>query len=196
MLYGLYRDATGRIFPRRNDKRPMVYKGYKIAREQFDYRNYPKGSWVLHMLRCQLGPDLYRKCVKEYLEKHALQSVITDDLRQVMEACSGQSFDRFFDQWLYHARHPDLKITYKWLPQEQLAKVTVRQTQKVDDNVLLFHFPTTLRFIVDGDTIDHDIEVGEVEQDYFVPLPGQPDIVRFDPELTVLADVSFDKSND
>ena len=44
MLYGLYRDATGRIFPRRNDKRPIVFKGYKNVREQFDYRNYPKGS--------------------------------------------------------------------------------------------------------------------------------------------------------
>ena len=77
---------------------------------------YDKGSWVLHMLRSQLGEELYRRSIRAYLEKHALTSVVTDDLRQVIEDISGQPFDRFFDQWVYHARHPDLKVSYKWLP--------------------------------------------------------------------------------
>ena len=38
--------------------------------QQFDYRVYPKGAWVLHMLRSQLGPDLYRKSIQTYLERH------------------------------------------------------------------------------------------------------------------------------
>ena len=63
----------------------VVYNEYKNPMQQFDYRSYPKGSWVLHMLRCQLGPQLYRKCIKAYLEKHALSSVVSDDLRQVIE---------------------------------------------------------------------------------------------------------------
>ena len=195
MLYGLFRDATNRILTQKNDKKPIVYNGYKNAMEQFDYRSYPKGSWVLHMLRSQLGPDLYRKCIKAYLEKHALTSVVSDDLRQVIEEHSGRSMDRFFDQWVYHPRHPDLKISYKWMPKEQLAKVTIKQTQKVDDNVLLYRFPTKLRFIVDGKTVDHEIEVRETEEDFYVTLDAQPSVVRFDPEYTILADVSFDKPN-
>lgn len=195
MLYGLYQDATTRILTQKNDKKPIVYNGYSNAMEQFDYRSYPKGSWVLHMLRSQLGPDLYRKCIKAYLEKHALTSVVSDDLRQVIETQSGRPMDRFFDQWVYHPRHPDLKITYKWMPKEQLAKVTIKQTQKVDDDVLLYRFPTKLRFIVDGKTVDHDIEVRETEEDFYVALDAQPSVVRFDPDYTVLADVTFDKPN-
>ena len=195
MLYGLYLDATNKILTKKNDKKPIVYNRYKNSMEQFDYRSYPKGSWVLHMLRSQLGPDLYRKCIKAYLEKHALTSVVSDDLRQVIETHSGRPMDRFFDQWIYHARHPDLKISYKWMPKERLAKVTIKQTQKVDDNVVLYRFSTKLRFIVDGKTVDHEIEVRDTEEDFYVSLDGQPSVVRFDPDYTILADVTFDKPN-
>ena len=195
MLYGLYRDASSRILTQKNDKKPIVYNGYKNPMEQFDYRSYPKGSWVLHMLRSQLGEDLYRQCIKDYLQKHALSSVVSDDLRQVIEEHSGRTMDRFFDQWLYHPRHPDLKITYKWMAKEGLAKVTVKQTQTVDDDVLLFEFPTKLRFIVDGKIVDHEIRITRSEEDFYVALDKQPSVVRFDPEYTVLADISFDLPN-
>ena len=45
----------------------MFWRRYKKPWEQFDYRAYPKGAWVLHMLRSQLGDDLYRRCGKTYL---------------------------------------------------------------------------------------------------------------------------------
>ena len=195
MLYGLARDAQG-ILSRTNDKKPIVYNEYKNPMEQFDYRSYPKGSWVLHMLRSQLGEDLYRECIKTYLERHGLTSVVSDDLRQVIEELSGRSMDRFFDQWLYHPRFPDLKITYKWMPKEKLARVTIRQTQKVDDDVMLYHFPTKLRFMVDGSPVNHEITVTDAEEDYYVPLASKPTIVRFDPDYTLLANIKFDKSDD
>jgi aminopeptidase N len=196
MLYGLYRDANGRILTQDKDTKPVVFNGYKNPMQQFDYRSYPKGSWVLHMLRCQLGVDLYRKCIKAYLEKHALSSVVSDDLRQVIEQYSGRPMDRFFDQWLYHPRHPELKVSYKWMPKEKLAKVTVKQIQKLDDDVVLYHFPTTLRFVSDGATVDQEIDVTRDEEDFYVPLDGQPSLVRFDPEYTVLAKIAFDKPNE
>ncbi|WP_167546750.1 M1 family aminopeptidase [Stieleria maiorica] len=196
MLYGLYKDATGRVLPQDKDTKPIVFHGYKNAMQQFDYRSYPKGSWVLHMLRSQLGADLYRKCVQEYLRRHALSSVVSDDLRQVIEELSGRPMDRFFDQWLYHPRHPDLKITYKWMPKEKLAKVNIKQTQKLSDDVLLYHFPTKLRFMVDGEVVDREIEISRVEEDFYVPLVSKPSVVRFDPDYTVLANVAFDKGND
>lgn len=196
MLYRLHRDAVGQILNNDKDTKPIVYKEYTDPMQQFDYRSYPKGAWVLHMLRCQLGDDLYRKCIQVYLEKHGLTSVVTDDLRQVIEEQSGRPMDRFFDQWLYHPRHPDLKITYSWIPAQKLAKVTIRQTQPISDDVLLYQFPTKLRFVVDEKVIDHEITVQDAEEDFYVALPAQPKIVRFDPEYTVLASIDFDMPND
>lgn len=196
MLYRLYRDAEGRILPNENDTKPIVYKEYSNPMQQFDYRAYPKGAWVLHMLRCQLGEDLYRKCIHSYLQKHGLSSVVTEDLRQVIEEHSGRPMDRFFDQWVYHPRHPDLQVRYQWMPKKKLAKVTIRQTQPVSDDVLLYQIPTKLRFVVGDQVVDQEILVKQTAEDFYVPLPRQPSIVRFDPEYTVLAKIDFDKSND
>lgn len=195
MLYGLYLDARDDIGPYEKDLRPIVYRDYKVPREQFDFRAYPKGSWVLHMLRSQLGDDTYRQAIKTYLERHALGEVVTDDLRQVFEELSGKPLDRFFDQWVYHGGMPQLKVSYKWLPEEKLAHVTVEQTQETGDNVLLFEIDTALRFIVDGKEHDEPITINGKKHDFYVSLPGEPEIVRFDPEYTLLAKVDFDKSD-
>ncbi|MEM8864919.1 MAG: M1 family aminopeptidase [Planctomycetota bacterium] len=193
MLYGLYRDATQRVLTQEDDTRPIVYRGYEQAWEQFDFRAYPKGSWVLHMLRSQLGDDVYRQAIKLYLEKHALSSVITADLIAELEDASGRSLDQFFDQYVYHGGFPKLKITHKWLPKEKLAHVHVEQTQQVSDDVLLFTIPSELRFHVGDQVIDHAIAIEDTEHDFYVPLPAKPDVVRFDPEFKVLAEVNFKK---
>ncbi|MCA9168824.1 MAG: HEAT repeat domain-containing protein [Planctomycetales bacterium] len=193
MLYGLFQDAENRILPNSRDKRGIVYRDYKNPQEQFDYRSYPKGSWVLHMLRSQLGADAYRACIRDYLMQHALGNVVSDDLRQIIEKHSGKSFDRFFDQWVYHGGAPELKIKYDWQAKEGLAKLTVEQTHEVNDDILLFQIPAQVRFVVDGQAIEKDFEINQRKAEYFFALPGQPQTVRFDPHLSVLAKVAFDK---
>lgn len=193
LLYGLYRDATGRVLPASDDPRPIVFRGYDNAWEQFDFRAYPKGSWVLHMLRSQLGVDLYRAGIKHYLETNGQSSVVTSDLMAALEEVSGRELDQFFDQWVYGAGSPKLKVSYKWLPKEKLARVTVEQTHKVDDNTGLFQIPTKLRFVIDGHPVDHEIEIEDKKHEFYVPLAAQPEVVRFDPEYSVLAEVDFNK---
>ena len=193
LLYGLWRDATSRVLPQTDNPKPIVYRGYDSPWEQFDFRAYPKGSWVLHMLRSQLGEDLYRAGIKHYLEQNGQKSVVTADLKAALEEVSGRELDRFFDQWVFLAGSPKLKVRYKWLPKERLAQITVEQTQKRDDNTGLFELPTTVRFTVDGKPVDHDILINKEKHEFYVPLENQPTLVRFDPEYTVLAEVDFDK---
>ena len=192
MLYELYRSSRNVLSDRPTHK-PIVYKSYSYAREQFDYRTYPKGAWVLHMLRNELGKELFHKCVILYLERHALSSVVTEDFRSVIEEMTGRSFDRFFDQWLYHARHPDLTVSYSWSPKEKLAKVSVKQTHEVNNNVMLFHFRRKVRFVIDKEPVDHEIVIDSKEHDFYFPLTKEPEIVRFDPEYSLLADIKFQK---
>ncbi len=192
MLYGLYRSARS-VLSERPIHKPIVHKSYTSAGEQFDYRSYSKGGWVLHMLRAELGEDMFRKCVKTYLERHALSSVVTEDFRSVIEELSGRSFDRFFDQWIYHGRHPDLKISYNWSEKDKLAKISVEQTHEVNNNVMLFHFRTKARFVIDDESIDREIFIDSKQHDFYFSLPKEPDIVRFDPDYGLLATIKFEK---
>jgi aminopeptidase N len=162
--------------------------------EQFNHLNYGKGAWVLHMLRSQLGADIYRKCIKTYLERHAYGNVVTEDLNRVIEEISGRSFDRFFDQWVFHASQPELQISYEWIARTKMAKVTVRQEQKISEQVLLFEVPLPLRFQCGTNTWDHTIVIRQKSEDFYFSLPSSPTIVRVDPELTVLAKTSFQPS--
>jgi len=192
MLAGLYSTASS-LLADRPEHKPIVYRSYKGAGEQFDYRTYSKAGWVLHMLRTELGEQMFRKCVKTYLERHALGCVVTEDFRSVIEELTGRSYDRFFDQWIYHARHPDLKVSYNWSQRDKLAKISIEQTHQVSDKVMLFSFRTKVRFIVGNDIIDRPITVDSKQHDFYFPLPGEPKIVRFDPDYGLLANIDFEK---
>jgi aminopeptidase N len=172
-------------------ERAMQWRHYKNAWEQFDYRAYPKGAWVLHMLRSQLGDDLYRRCIKTYLERHAYGTVVTEDLNRVVEELSGRSYDRFFDQWVYHGGQPELEVAYEWQATNRLAKLSVKQTQKTSDAVMLFQFPLTVRFKSKAGTVDRTVQVKEKDEDFYFPLAQEPEIVRIDPETALLAQLSF-----
>lgn len=192
-LYDMYRNAAG-IIAKKNDTRAIHSRKFNDPEDQFreyGYLAYPKGAWVLHMLRAQLGPDLFRKCIQTYLKRHAHQSVVTEDLVSALEEVSGRSFDQFFNQWVYHAHHPELTVSYSWDETAKLAKVSIQQTQKTSDSVLLFQFPLTLRFKSGDKVTDHDVTVTKQREDFYVRLKDRPEIVRVDPEYTLLARTTF-----
>lgn len=178
------------------DEKPIVWRDYKDPMEQFDYRAYPKGSWVLHMLRSQLGPELFRTAIRTYLERHRNTVATTHDLAEVFEEISGRSWDEFFDQWVFHGGEPQLKVDYAWDESRSQAKLTIRQTQKVSEKVLLFDFPLPVRFLdEDGKRHDFTVRVHETAEDFYFALPKKAKIVRIDPDLTVLAGIEFTPAN-
>lgn len=191
MKYALWKEAQ-QVF-QANDTRPIVWRDYGDPMQQFDSRAYPKGAWVLHMLRSQLGPDLYRKCIRKYLERHRNSIVRTEDLQDVIEEVSGLSFDQFFDQWLFHGGVPELKIDYAWDAASKQARITVRQTQKLSEQVRLFRVPLPVGFAIPGkkELLHVKADVSKEVEDFYFPLPAQPELVRIDPDYTVLAKVAF-----
>ncbi len=195
MLYELYHNARG-ILGQANDTNPIVRKNYGDPMSVFNYLAYPKGGWVLHMLRSQLGEDLYRRCIQTYLARNAYKNVQTEDLRSVIHELSGRSFESFFDQWLYHAHHPELNISYGWDEATRLARLTIRQDQELGAQVLLFDFPLTVRFQGPFGVVDRVIQVREKEADFQFPLAAAPVSVRIDPDYTLLARIHFDVSRE
>ncbi|HKS36989.1 MAG TPA: M1 family aminopeptidase [Verrucomicrobiae bacterium] len=189
-LYNMLNNMRGFINTT-NDTIPIVWRKFDSPNEQFGFRAYPKGAWVLHMLRSQLGEDLYRRCIKTYVERHAYGNVVTEDLNAVIEELSGRTFDRFFDQWVYHAHHPELQIEYAWDERARLAKLTVRQSQKLSEDVVLFSFPLKVRFNTKEGRISKEVTVKEKAEDFYLPLSSAPEVVRIDPDLGLLAKIDF-----
>src|SRR5262249_34353741 len=69
--------------------RPIVDRRYTSAVSMFDARAYPKGAWVLHMLRRRLGDDAFWRAMRRYGTEHRLKSVETSDFRKTLERDTG-----------------------------------------------------------------------------------------------------------
>ncbi|HEX4875252.1 MAG TPA: M1 family metallopeptidase, partial [Chitinophagaceae bacterium] len=91
--------------------------------------SYQKGSWVLHMLRRQLGDSVFHKSIRDYYAQFAGKNADTRDLQRVFEKNSGKNLERFFQQWLHTAINPQLEISWKYMPGNQKVEITISQLQ-------------------------------------------------------------------
>jgi aminopeptidase N len=87
--------------------------------------SYQKGSWVLHMLRRQLGDSVFHKSIREYYATFAGKNADTKDLQKVFENVSGKKLEQFFKQWLYTPQNLQLDITWKYNKTEKNIAVTI-----------------------------------------------------------------------
>ncbi len=192
-------------------RRPIVYYAFHDdGFELFDGHMYGKGAWVLHMLRHQLGDAAFKRAIKTYLHRYREKEVITADLERTLEESTGRSLAQYFQQWVYSGGYPEFTVNYSWDGEHKLAKIKIKQTQKVDELTPCFTAPVDLDFLLPvsdeaakdeqtKETISAPLRVlvgedGQVEQSFYVPLAREPLMVRFDPEGWLLKSVNFERS--
>ncbi len=192
-------------------RRPIVYHVFHDdGFELFDGHMYGKGAWVLHMLRHQLGETAFRRAIKTYLERFREKEVITPDLERTFEESTGRSLALYFQQWVYSGGYPAFEVSYSWDSEYKLAKIKIKQTQKVDELTPCFVTPIDLDFTVPTSdeaakdehtkktiTVPMRVIVGEegqVEQSFYLPLEREPLMIRFDPEGWLLKTLKFEHS--
>ena len=91
--------------------------------------SYQKGAWILHMLRGELGDELFWKGMRQYYENFRNKNALTSDFENIMEKVSNRNLEKFFHQWLYVAGQPDLKITTAPGEKEGSTELIIKQTQ-------------------------------------------------------------------
>lgn len=190
-IYGFF-NTSHAILSHTNDTTPIVTRKFDNPDDLFNYLPYEKGSFVLNMLRSDLGPDLYRTCINTYLKRHQFGNVVTDDLNKVVDELSGRSYDKFFDQWVYHAHYPELEVTYSWDEKTKLAKLSIKQTQNLSDDVLLFEAPLRIVFTGKFGRVEKTANFSRADEDFYFALPQAPKTVLLDPEFALLARIDFE----
>ncbi len=167
-------------------RRPMVTHVYREAIELYDRHIYEKGSCVYHMIRAQLGEELFWQAVATFVNNNAHQTVETIDLLRAIEKATGRNLTFLFDQYVYRGGHPDFKVAYAWDGDANLAKVTVTQTQvtsdhKNDENLFNLKVPIGFGYINESEDVKiFTVRVNEKEQSFYFPLEKKPDFISFD----------------
>jgi aminopeptidase N len=122
-------------------KRPIVTKIYKHPDDLFDRHTYEKSGCIIHMLRGYIGEKYFKRSLKTYLQRYANSVAETDDLRKVLELESGRSLEQFFDQWIFKAGHPELKVEF--YINSNNVKLKIEQSQEGD----VFEFPLDIKLV-------------------------------------------------
>ncbi len=188
---------------RHNDQSAALAEGEKnnlqIAHSQAgSARHYPKGSFVLNMLKNVVGGrEQYNRGIKNYLDKQAYGNVISEDLLSAFQETTGLSLTWFWDEWVYRGGEPSYEVSVEALTGAKgMTRFTVNQVQPISDVSGLFKMPIWFEvYYVDG-TIDRKMQwISAKTETVDIPNPGNNKIlfVLFDPNNEVLKKVKFTK---
>jgi len=175
-------------------ERPIVDRRYDNPSQMFDNRVYPKGGWVLHMLRRLVGDDDFFRALQRYGTVYAYQTAETGDLRQIFTGLTGLSLERFFYDWTERPGHPVLDIKSSWDAEGKFVEIEIKQTQDGE----AFHLPLELELVAANSPESRQLTryMTEKEQTILVPMAERPTAIRIDPEFAVLAEIKEQKSRD
>ncbi len=179
-------------------RRPIVTHIYREAIELYDRHLYEKGSCVYHMIRAELGDDLFWQAIQTFVRDNAHKTVETIDLLRAIEKASGRNLLFLFDQYVYRGGHPDFKVAYSWDLDSKLAKVTVTQTQvKEGSNTDLFDLkiPISFGYTQEGNPTEFKtfpVRIYEREQSFYFPLAEKPHFISFDAGNNYLKTVALE----
>lgn len=155
-------------------RRPVIDREEQDLFALLNDNNYPKGGWVLHMLRGMLGDEAFFRGVRAYYAAHAGGTATTGDFRLAMEEASGRDLGWFFRQWLEEPGYPVLSAEAAWDAGAGVVVLTVRQTQ--DAAWPTFRLPMEVGLEAPGERTRHRVEVTGRVQEF--RLPGGPGPVR------------------
>ena len=181
-------------------RRPIVTNIYREAIELYDRHLYEKGACVYHMIRAELGDELFDRFVHTFVRDNAHKTVETIDLLRAIDKATGRNLAYLFDQYVYRGGHPDYKVAYAWDGDSKLAKLTVTQTQaKEGIHTLtndLFDLKIPIGFgYITGEEVAvkvTKIRVYEKEQVLYFPLETKPDFISFDVGNSYLKTVTLE----
>lgn len=175
----------------------LIWTDYDDKEQMFDAHSYNKGGAVLHMLRNYLGDDIFFPALERYLTDNQYSPVEVDELRIAFEEASGQDLHWFFNQWFHKAGHPRLEISTGYSPEAREAFLDVTQIQSTLNNVpAIFQLPVAVDIYTNGSPTPerHHIMINEREQQFSFPVNSAPDVIIFDADHVLLAEVEQEKS--
>ena len=184
-------NLRGYLNEARRYKRPESTQLYTTGDNMFDSHTYNRGSLVLHMLRRELGDKAFYTGIKNYLNKHAYQNVVTADFEEAMSAAGKRDLKPWFKQWVFSPGHPVLEYSWSY-DSEKNVVLKVKQTQDTKEGTPLYNLPIKVALLNEADgKLNRMLSVtsDRAEQEFRIPVTIKPDTLLIDPEHDLLAEI-------
>lgn len=161
---------------------PIVNPAIEDYMKLLNANSYQKGGWVLHMLRREVGDELFWQAIKNYYNKYKLSNALTSDLRQEFELLSGKDLKTFFQQWIFQAGQPDLEA--KWTFKRSTGTLNMNFVQKQSEN-FVFNLDVDIVY-VDGSKERRTVLIDRKNQKWTPEINSKPAKIVLDPDNWLL----------
>jgi aminopeptidase N len=120
---------------------------YNPGNALFSRMIYDKGAWVLHMLRKEIGDQLFFEVLRDYFKEYKYSNASTADFKNLCERISKKNLNKFFDQWIYKGEGI-IELNAVWSSQKAgekyISTIKIKQLQKGYD---IYKFPLDIKLI-------------------------------------------------
>ena len=155
---------------------------------QFQSMTLEKGAMIFHMLRWEMGDEVFTKFLRTLLSNYTDKSVRTRDLTAAAEdqgtvagsSSGGFQLAPFFAQWVDGTGAPQFndKYTVYRLGNNKGFRTVGAISQDLD----LFRMPVELRIETEGKTETRRVDVSGTDSSYSVETFGRPRRITIDPQ--------------
>lgn len=172
------------------DLKPLAHSSAGVV------RHYPKGAFVLEMLKYVTGREQFNAAIKYYLEKHAYENVNTNDLLVAFHERLGLSLNWFWEQWIYKGGEPKYQVEFHSFADYHVFEIS--QIHDQNELVGLFNMPIVFQiYYTDGSSDEKRVVIDQKHQKVKFDNNGKSiAYVLFDPNSQIMSEVLFQKPTD
>ena len=180
----------------RRARRPIVWGKWNNDPIEvfFTGHIYQKGATVLQMLRHQFGDSLFWKGMNRYINSHAYDNVVSDDLRKAFEETTGRDLKAFFDQWVYGAGFPVFQVSSSYDRAAGRLMIDAREVQPRDSLTGFFDVDVDVESRTDSGVVRFVVPVRNGTGQGGVNLRAPPRSIRWNKGDWILDLADFPRS--
>jgi len=151
---------------------------------QFQSMTLEKGAMVFHMLRWEVGDEMFKKILKGALSQYTDKPMRSSDFEKVAEAQSQMQLTPFFAQWVDGTGAP--QFVNKYAVYRLGNNKGFRTIGEVQQDLDLFRMPVEFRVETDGKTEMKKVDVVGSDSQFVVDTFGRPRHISIDPDNWLL----------
>jgi len=181
-----YEEREGYLREAYTGKRlPVVRHHYFSKEDMFDAHSYNKGGQILHLLRKQLGDEVFFKGLGHYLKQREFKTADIHHLRHAFEDVSGTDLHYFFDQWFLRPGHPEFEVFWEVLEGNGGVRVVVNQNQREG---IAYQLPLTIAVFTESGVKPFEVFLMQLRDTFTIHVDGNVFFCLADPDFRIPAE--------
>ncbi len=165
-----------------NNPLPVIDTTVSNLMKLLNTNSYQKGAWVLHMLRDEVGDEVFVSGIKTYYKRFKNGNALTKDFQKTMEEVSKRDLGKFFEQWLIQPVLPELSLEWDYNYRKKEITIILEQ----DQGDYIFDIPLEFEIVTDGRSVREKVRLNQSRKEIVLKTGRSPDEINMDPEIKLL----------